>query len=245
VQVRWYGLFFALGIVLTYLVVRWVFNREKYSVEHLDSIAVWLFVGLVVGARLGHVFFYRAEYFLSNPVEILKIWEGGLASHGAAIGLIAAFWLWNKVHKVKFSKYVNAFMVGVPITAAFVRLGNFFNSEIVGVETNGDWGVVFTRLGDSVPRHPAQLYEMLVLIFTGLVLWGVYRKWGSKLPDMMLMFMFFVLYFGGRFFTEFFKDLHGPLTNIPLAMGQLLSLVFVTAGIIYFAWLGLAGKRKL
>lgn len=234
VDLRWYGLLFALGIVLAYMVVLWAFKRDKHPVAHLDSLVIWLFVGIVVGARLGHVFFYNPGYFLSDPVEILKIWEGGLSSHGATIGVFVAYSLWCRLHKVRFGKYLNALILGVPVVAAFVRIGNFFNSEIVGNPTNGEWGVIFKRLEEDFPRHPAQLYEAIlnIVIFAGLFV--IYKKYGKKIPALLLMFMYLFLYFGGRFVLEFWKDLQGPLTNFPLQMGQILSLVPLLAAVIYF-----------
>lgn len=235
-QVRWYGLFFALGIVLAYLVIRWAFKREKYSLEDLDSLVVYLFVGLVLGARIGHILFYNLKYFMANPIDIFKIWEGGLASHGAAIGLFLAYFLWCKVHKVKFSKYPDLIALGIPVTAAFVRIGNFFNSEIVGVKTNGNWGVIFSRLGDIAPRHPAQLYEAVLNVVIFFILIFLYKKSYKKTAPLFLLFLYIFLYFGGRFLTEFYKDLHVLPDSFPLSMGQVLSLIGVLLATGYFVF---------
>lgn len=244
VEVRWYGLLFATGILLNYLFLQWVFKREKYSLEHLESLAVYLFFGLVIGARLGHVIFYNAEYFLSNPLEILQIWKGGLASHGAAIGLLLAYFIWCRVHKVKFSKYVDALVLGIPITAAFVRVGNFFNSEILG-KPSGDFGVIFARQSESFARHPVQLYEAaLSLGIFGFLFW-LYKKYYKKTPSLTFLFAFFTLYFGGRFGLEYFKDLHGPLPeNFPLSMGQVLSILPFLAGVAFFVFFFRKLKKK-
>ena len=156
---RWYGLFFVIGLLINFFFTRWVFKREKYPIEHLETVVIFLFLGMVIGARLGHVFFYEADFYLSNPGEIIKIWKGGLASHGAAIGLLVFYLIWLKIQKVKFTKYVDVLVLGMPITAGFVRIGNFFNSEIVGRATNSDYGVIFAKLGEDFPRHPSQFYE--------------------------------------------------------------------------------------
>lgn len=225
-EIRWYGMFFSLGIALNYLILMWIFKREKYPIAHLDSLVIWLFFGLLIGARMGEVFFYEAPYYLENPGEILQIWHGGLSSHGAAIGLFIAFFSWCKKHKLKFSHYADAIVIPMPLTAAFVRLGNFFNSEIVGLPTGGDFGVVFQRLGEDFPRHPAQLYEGLMSLAVFFILFFAYKHRYGIWPKMSFVSMYIVLYFGGRFVTEFWKDLHGPLPeNFPISMGQLLSLM--------------------
>lgn len=237
VQIRWYGLMFATGIALGYLVILWAFKREKYNVRHLESLAVYLFFGLIIGARLGHIFFYNPGYFLANPVEILKVWHGGLASHGATIGLFVAFYAWVKVHKVKFLKYPDVVTLGIPVVAAFVRIGNFFNSEIVGTSTEKPWGVVFKRLGEDFPRHPAQLYEAILNLVIFVILIAIYKKAYKKTKPLFFMFLYILLYFGGRFVLEFWKDLQGPFENFPLAMGQMLSLIGVLAATIYFIFI--------
>lgn len=237
-EIRWYGALFATGLALAYWLMSWIFKREGYSIKLLDSLIVWLFFGLVIGARLGHIVFYELGYYLDNPLQILQIWRGGLASHGAAIGLAIAYFGWCKKHKLKFSKYVNAIVVPMPLAAGFVRLGNFFNSEILGKPTEGDYGVIFARLGEDFARHPVQLYSMLMnwLVF-GIMFW-VYKKKFKKMPPLSMMFLYLFLYFSGRFTVEFWKDLHGPLPEgFPLAMGQLLSVIPVLFALSYFAWL--------
>ncbi|MFH1218301.1 MAG: prolipoprotein diacylglyceryl transferase, partial [Candidatus Peregrinibacteria bacterium] len=223
VGVRWYGVLFALGLVGFYLIVRWAFKRERLKVEDLDSLALWIFFGIVVGARLGHVVFYRPWLIWQDPVEILRIWNGGLASHGALIGVVVAYFVWCRLRRVKFGKYVNPIILGAPFAAMMVRIGNFVNSEIVGVQTDGSWGVVFKGLGEGFPRHPAQLYEAGLLAVILAVFLVIYLKW-RKMPDMFLGFLFLGLYFGGRFVIEFWKDLHVLPAGFPLSMGQVLSV---------------------
>lgn len=257
VVARWYGLLFALGIAFNYLFLTWIFRKRGHPVADLDSLAMYLFLGLLIGARLGHIFFYNWEYFSSNPGEILKVWNGGLASHGAAIGLFLAYFIWGWVHKVKFSKYADLLVLPIPITGAFVRIGNFFNSEIVGIPTgsgtsaadglsgqagqaDGSWGVVFKRLGEDFPRHPVQLYEagMGVLIF--IVLFWAYKKYYGKVRPLFFLFLYLLLYFSGRFGAEFFKEQHGItpdgfLAEIGLSTGQVLSIVPVLVAVGWFA----------
>lgn len=235
-DVRWYGVLFAVGVILNYLIARWAFKREGYKIEDLDSVAVYLFLGMIIGARLGHVFFYNAEYFSQNPVEIPMLWKGGLASHGAVIGLFAAYFLWCRIHKVKFAKYPDVLVLGFPLVAMFVRIGNFFNSEIVGVPTKGNFGVVFARLGEDFARHPAQLYEAFLSLAAFVILIIFYKKFYRKTPRLFFLFLLMLLYFTGRFFIEFVKARHIIPQNIPLSMGQFLSIIPIAACIIYFVF---------
>lgn len=197
IHIRWYGVFFLIGIILNYLVVRWAFRREKYPVADLDSCAVYLFIGLIVGARVGHIIFYEPSYYFSEPLRILQVWKGGLASHGAAIGVFLAYLLWVVIHKIDFKKYADIFVLGMPLTAMFVRIGNFFNSEIVGVRSGkcmagesgvlgsgvGDctgWGVIFKRLGEDFPRYPAQLFEAGLSLGIFVLMIFIYLKFGKR-----------------------------------------------------------------
>lgn len=233
-EIRWYGLLFASGIMFAYFFILWLFNKHKYPVSDLDSIALYLFFGLVIGARLGHVFFYEADYYLAHPVEILKIWNGGLASHGALVGLFVAYFIWLKVHKVKFTKYADLIVIPIPIAGACVRIGNFFNSEIVGKPTDGSWGVIFKRVGETFPRHPVELYEAGMSILVFVILFICYKKYYGRSKPLFFLFLFLLLFFSGRFVAEYFKDLQGPLANLPITMGQLLSIVPILAALIYF-----------
>lgn len=238
VDLRWYGLAYAVGISLNYAILMWIFKREKYSLEKLDSLVIWLFFGLLIGARLGHVFFYEASYYLAHPLQILMVWKGGLASHGGAIGLFLAYVLWCKFKKVKISKLVNAIVVPMPLTAAFVRFGNFMNSEIVGYPTNSDYGVIFKRLGEDFPRHPVQLYSVLMNLLVFAVIFTVYKKYDKKMPAGSLAMLYVLLYFVGRFVVEFWKDLQGPIPEgLGITTGQFLSVWPVAIALIYFGWL--------
>lgn len=235
--IRWYGLLFASGVLLNYLILRWIFKRKGEKAETLDSIAIYLFVGLLVGARLGEVFFYEPSYFFANPVSIFKIWEGGLSSHGAAIGLFFSYLIWVKIHKVSFARYADLLVIPMPLTAFFVRMGNFFNSEIVGKATGGDFGVVFSRLGEDFPRHPAQLYEGIwsLIVFIVLIVLEIKTtsNFGRRKP-LFFLFLYIFLYFSGRFFIEFFKDVNSLPTGFVINTGQLLSLIPVLIATIYF-----------
>lgn len=233
-EIRYYGVFFAAGLMLAYLLARKMCLRKNLSVETLDDLCVYLILGLIIGARFGHILFYELDYYTAHPEQILKVWEGGLASHGAAIGTLFAygiFLLRNK--KIKVFDYADIVVVAACIPVSFIRLGNFFNSEIYGRITDVPWAVTFTRI-DNLARHPSQIYEFLMamLIFTILLpLW--FKKYKSVAPGFYFG-LFFMLYFAARFIVEFFKEypLHENFFN--LTTGQILSLPFFLFGCIIF-----------
>lgn len=245
IHIRWYGLMFLIGIMLNLLVVRWAFKREKYHMEDMESCALYLFVGLILGARLGHILFYEFNYYWAHPLDVFKIWNGGLASHGAAIGVFVAYSIWVLVHKVKFSKYVDLFVMAFPLTAMFVRIGNFFNSEIVGIKTTSNFGVIFQRLGEDFPRYPAQLFEAVLSYVIFVFFFFTYKYFWEKTPKLFYVFSYMGLYFTGRFFIEFVKDLHGPLpTDFPLSMGQVLSIIPILIAVGYFLYVAFSSYKK-
>lgn len=242
--IRWYGLIFALGLFSAYLFLRFIFKYEKFNLNHLDSIVVYLFLGMFMGARLGHVFFYEPSYYLSNLIEIFKVWKGGLASHGAALGVFVAYLIWIKVYKVKFSKYVDYLVLSFPIVSMCVRLANFFNSEIIGKPTNGNWGVVFQRLGEDFPRHPTQLYEAGLSLAIFIILFSVYKKYKQKLPLYFIFFLYIFLYFSTRFIVEFWKERHIIPDSFPISMGQILSILPILISMGYFLYLLIKKDEK-
>ncbi|MBU1446630.1 prolipoprotein diacylglyceryl transferase [Patescibacteria group bacterium] len=245
ISLRWYGVLFALGIVINYLILMWVFKREGEKIETLDSLVLYLFFGLVIGARLGHVFFYDWGYYSQHFSEILMIWRGGLASHGAAIGLLISYLLWIWRHKVNFTKYPDLLVIAMPITAGFVRLGNFFNSEIIGLPTNGNWGVVFKRLGEDFPRHPSQIYEAGLSFVIFIILFVLYLKFYKKLPKLFILFTYILLYFSTRFLVEFWKERQTVSADFPLTMGQILSILPILLAVGYFVILFVRTRRDI
>ena len=194
-------------------------------------------LGTVIGARLGHCLFYEPDYYLSNPVEILKIWKGGLASHGAAIGILIALYLFVRKYKKPFIWILDRIVVVVALGGALIRLGNLMNSEIYGVETSLPWGFVFVRNNEVVPKHPTQIYEALTYFFVfGLLFW-IYLKTKGQFRSGTLFGLFLILVFGIRFLIEFIKEDQVPFEEgMTLNMGQLLSIPFVLLGfgILYY-----------
>jgi len=249
-SIRWYGLLFATAFLSGYIVFTRYLKTERLTSEMLDQLLIYVAVGTVIGARLGHCFFYEPEYFLKNPVEILKVWKGGLASHGAAIGILLALWLYVRKHKLSFLWLIDRIVIVVALGGAFIRLGNLFNSEIYGLPTDLPWGFEFVRdkLYDSntgellpvVPRHPTQLYEAISYILIFIVLFIFYRKRHMVVRDGFIFGVFMILLFAARFFIEFVKnDQVAFEAGMKFNMGQLLSLPFIVAGIVMIVWTGM------
>ena len=263
VQVRWYGICWALGFLLGYLLMSKVYKKEKMPEGSLDMLLIYMLISTVIGARLGHCLFYEPQYYLSNPVEILKIWEGGLASHGGAIGILIGLWLYvrrfnKKTVKKKGEKeritylwILDRIVIPVCLVGALIRVGNVFNSEIYGTPTTLPWGFVFVRGneqftgpdGNLLPCHPTGLYEaFFCIVAMVLLLWMYYKKdLGDKRPGLMFG-TFLVIIFGSRIAIEFLKNVQVAFEkNMTFDMGQWLSVPFVIAG-IYFV---VRGMRKM
>ena len=248
---RWYGLLFASGFLVGFYLMRNVFQRENRPETDLDFLLLYLLGGTVIGSRLGHVLFYAPSYYLMNPSEIIAIWKGGLASHGGLLGVPLAIWLYSRRRDDQpFVWLLDRLAAPVALTGSFIRLGNLFNSEILGVPTDLPWGVVFERAAqlrpgvEAVPLHPVQVYESIsyLLIFVGL--WALYRRWGEDTPRGLLIGLFFVLVFGVRIVLEVFKreQAHFAL-DLPLgmSMGQLLSVPAVALG-LWLIWRAVAAE---
>lgn len=245
--VRWYGLMIALGLYTGYWIFKRYLRADKLTQEMVDSLLVYAALAGIVGARLGHCFFYEPEYFLKNPLEILKIWKGGLASHGWAIGLLLALWLYNRKFKIPFLWLMDRIVIVVALLAAFIRIWNFFNSEIYGLPTSLPWGVEFVRdrLYDSttgallptVPRHPTQFYEALSYLLIFIVSFVFYRKRNMEIRDGFMFGVFMIALFAARLLIEFVKnDKVAFEAGLSFNMGQLLSLPFILAGIGIIIW---------
>lgn len=230
--VRWYGLLFASGFFFGYLIFLRVFKKEGLSVELLDKLTIYMALGTVIGARLGHCLFYEPGYYLKNPLEILKIWQGGLASHGAALGIILALWLFIRKYKKPFIWILDRIVIVVALAGAFIRLGNLMNSEIYGIETSLPWGFVFIRNLEMVPKHPTQIYEALAYLLVFLLLLWLYYRAEGKPRSGTLFSLFLILVFGMRFLIEFIKEDQVSFeSGMALNMGQWLSIPFILLGI--------------
>lgn len=236
-SIRWYGLLFALGFVFGIIIFTRMFKNEGIKRELLDSLFLFVVIGTVIGARLGHVFFYDWAYYKENTGEILKIWHGGLASHGGAIGIGLALLWWSK----KYSKrpiiwILDRIVVTAALAAACIRTGNLVNSEIIGGPSTLPWAFTFIRV-DHIPRHPAQLYEALAYLVLFGVLMYLYWKTDIKEKPGRLFGLFMVLMFGFRFFIEFLKEDQVAFeAGMALNMGQWLSIPLVLLGVFAILW---------
>lgn len=230
---RWYGLLFAMGFVVGYIIMLKVFRKERIQVKVLDQLATYMIIATIIGARLGHVLFYEPAEYFKNPIEILMVWKGGLASHGAAIAIIIALLIFSKRNHKPYIWIFDRISIVVALAGAFIRTGNLMNSEIYGVQTSLPWGFKFVNTDPSlVAKHPTQIYEALAYFGIFLFLWLVYLKRNGRPRPGFLFAMFMILVFTFRFFIEFLKE---PQVNfevgMALNMGQLLSIPFVLLGV--------------
>ena len=233
-SIAWYGVLFASGFYLGFHIMRWIYAREEKSLASLDKIFVYMVLGAVLGARLGHCLFYDPAYYLSNPIDIFKIWQGGLASHGGVIGMLIAMYVYAKqTSDISFLWLLDRMTLVIALGSFFIRCGNFFNSEIIGIPTNVPWAIVFERI-DSLPRHPAQLYEAAVYLSLFILLLFLYLKHKVKLKPGFMMGLLMIVIFGSRFLIEFVKipqEVFSPILN--LNMGQWLSIPVVVLGLFF------------
>lgn len=263
IRVRWYGLLFASGFILGYYVVRRIFRKEGIKEEWLDKLLLYVMLGTVIGARLGHVFFYGPYWgpngYLENPINIIKVWEGGLASHGAAIGIIISLFLYSRfVTKRNILWSLDRVVIPTALGGMFIRLGNLMNSEIAGkITDNKTLGWHFPRyigpegskyqgitdeqlsqsLGESVLRYPTQIYEALAYLGIFLFLRWLYWKKNAGEKQGFLFGAFLTTVFSVRVLVEFIKENQDAADqSYLLNMGQMLSLPLVAIGIFFIWW---------
>lgn len=242
-QLRWYGLLFVGSFFLGAMILNWIYKREGKNPAVIDNLLIYVMVGAVVGARLMHCFAYEPNFYLSHPIEILKVWKGGLASHGGLLGVLIALYLFSRKYNESFMWIVSRIAIPGALTAAFVRVGNLFNSEILGKPSDAPWAIVFERI-DLVPRHPVQLYEAFSYLTILLILVTLYRKVTPAFATKILPGSFLVLVFVARFFIEYAKTRQADYTtDLPFSTGQLLSIPYILIGIAWIIW-ALKTKQK-
>ena len=257
---RWYSLCWLIGLALAYFVVRYLYKDQKIAPEKFDPLFIYCFLGILIGARLGHCIFYQPEYYLTSgkgfiemllPINILPdggwklVGYEGLASHGGTLGLILALWLYVRRTKVPIWQVLDNIAIATGTTACFIRLGNLMNSEIIGRVTDVPWAFIFEHV-DKVPRHPAQLYEAIAYALLFVIMLCIYRHdrkafrqpsaTGATLTAKVGTGFYFGLcltyIFTFRFFIEFFKENQVAFEDsMTFDMGQLLSLPFVAIGL--------------
>lgn len=250
-SLRYYGILFVSGLILAIYLLGWIFKRENVPSENLEKLSIYGMIGIIVGARLGHCLFYEPSYYLSHPLEmILPVTfppDGGikftgyqgLASHGGVLGLLIGLYFYSRKTKHSMIDILDLIAVIVGISLGFIRLANFMNSEIIGMPTSKPWGVIFERV-DSIPRHPAQLYEAISYFILFGFMMILHNKMRDRLKNGFLFGLATILFFMARFIIEFLKENQvGFEDGLTFNMGQLLSLPYIAVGIgfiIYSRW---------
>ncbi len=232
-EVRYYGLIFALGFLFAYFFLRWWAGKgriKNFSKENVDPFLFYVIMGVVLGARLFYVIFYNLSYYLENPTEIIAVWRGGLSFHGGLVGGLLGGLLYSRIKKIPALQLADASAIPLAFGLIFGRIANFINGELYGRVTSVSWCVQFP--GAEGCRHPSQIYEALKNLFITIVLWNLKDR---KHPDGFLFGMFVVLYSFIRFFIEFVRepDPQLGLVLFGLTMGQVLNIVMFMIGIIF------------
>lgn len=235
--IRWYGLMYLLGfIAFMALAKRRLPNFPAIREVDVDNLLTWAVFGVILGGRLGYVFFYKPEYYLANPSEILAVWEGGMSFHGGFLGVLLTCLIYSRVKGWSFFDLMDFVAPAVPVGLALGRLGNFINGELWGRPTDGWWGVVFPQAGDALARHPSQLYQMSL---EGLALFvGLWWFSAKPRPRAAISAWFLIGYGSARFIVEFAREpdrFLGPL-SLGLSMGQWLSLPMIILGGVLLLW---------
>jgi prolipoprotein diacylglyceryl transferase len=253
---RYYSLMFLAAFFFSYIILSKIYNKENIPIIFLNKLFLYVFVGTLAGARLGHCLFYEFDYYRHHVLEIILPFRvtgkgqfeltgyQGLASHGGAIGILIAVWMYYKKYRLPLLWILDRLMIAVAIAGMFIRVGNFFNSEIIGKQTNLPWAVVFERV-DNIPRHPAQLYEAVCYLFLFIFLWWFYKIKITHYKRGFLFGLFLVLLFSSRFMIEFVKEEQEAFENtMRLNMGQLLSLPFIAFG-VYLVYIKRFKQEKI
>lgn len=267
-SIRWYSLCWLVGLALAYFIVRKLFYEQdiairkkkvkgKWEEENLfDPLFIYCFLGILIGARLGHCLFYQPDYFLSSGKHFIEMllpihylpnggWKftgyEGLASHGGTIGIMIALWLYAKWSKLPILTIIDNICIATPVTACFIRLGNLMNSEIIGKVTDVPWAFIFERV-DMQPRHPGQLYEAIAYAIFFFIGWYLYKKKPQRVGTGFFFGLCLTLIFTFRFFIEYTKDIQEDFeAGMLLNMGQILSIPFIIFGI----WLIVKSFKKM
>jgi prolipoprotein diacylglyceryl transferase len=242
--VRWYGLLFASSFLFGYVIMNRIFKNENLGEAVLDRLTIYMAIGVIIGARLGHCLFYEPGYYLRHPLEIILIYKGGLASHGAAIGILTAVWFFARKEKKDYLWVLDRIAIVVALSGFLIRMGNLMNSEIYGIETTVPWGFVFLRNHEVAPKHPTQIYEGLAYLMIFFLLFRIYWSKKGEHYQGLLISLATTLIFIARFFIEFLKEDQVAFeATMKLNMGQLLSIPFILLGIGGIYW-SLKTKKK-
>ncbi len=235
IEIRWYSLAYIFGILIGWLYCKKILIKDKNISKLFDDLISYLIIGIILGGRLGYVIFYNLEYFLSNPIEILMIWHGGMSFHGGLLGVLASTIIYAKKHNVNKFIFLDLIAGSAPIGIFLGRIANFLNSELYGRETDILWSVIFTRI-DNITRHPSQIYEALL---EGVILFFIlffFIKKNYLLKPGLISSLFLIFYSLFRFLVEFFRvpDEQVGLIYLNLTIGQIISLIFLSFGFYLF-----------
>ena len=229
--VRWYGLSWAMAFIGCHFFMNRIYKAEGRTEAQLDVLTLYIVIATVLGARLGHCLFYGWEYYSQHPLEILKVWEGGLASHGGGIGILIGMWLYCRKTKESWLWLFDRLIVVVPFASFMIRFGNLMNSEIIGEPTNVSWAFVFHQV-DELPRHPTQLYEAIFYFFLFVLFYWLWKNKRNDFGKGFMFGLFCILMFGFRFGMEFMKENQEAFeASLPINMGQILSIPFILVGL--------------
>ncbi len=235
-KIHWYGALFAVAIMSGLHLMKWMYTREGKDTESLDTGFYYVVIGVIVGARLAHCLFYEPSFYLANPLKILAVWEGGLASHGGGLGAIIGTYLYSKKFNINTLWLMDRLAIITVSFGFFVRIANFINSEIIGMPSQVSWAVIFEKV-DMLPRHPAQLYEAFSYLAIFAILFLLYLNKKTHDHKGMLLGSFLVLVFAARIAVEFVKVKQAAYdTELAFNTGQLLSLPFLVVGLGIMFW---------
>ena len=235
IEIRWYSLAYIFGILIGWLYCKKILIKDKNISKLFDDLISYLIIGIILGGRLGYVIFYNLEYFLSNPIEILMIWHGGMSFHGGLLGVLASTIIYAKKHNVNKFIFLDLIAGSAPIGIFLGRIANFVNSELYGRETDVLWSVIFTEI-DNITRHPSQIYEALL---EGIILFFIlffFIKKNYLLKPGLISSLFLIFYSLFRFLVEFFRvpDEQVGFIYLNLTIGQIISLIFLSFGFYLF-----------
>ena len=235
IEIRWYSLAYIFGILIGWLYCKKILIKDKNISKLFDDLISYLIIGIILGGRLGYVIFYNLEYFLSNPIEILMIWHGGMSFHGGLLGVLASTIIYAKKHNVNKFIFLDLIAGSAPIGIFLGRIANFVNSELYGRETNILWSVIFAKI-DNITRHPSQIYEALL---EGVILFFIlffFIKKNYLLKPGLISSLFLIFYSLFRFLVEFFRvpDEQVGFIYLNLTIGQIISLIFLSFGFYLF-----------
>ena len=254
-SLRWYSLCWLIGLAIAYFVVKRLYKEQKIKDELFDPLFIYSFLGILIGARLGHCIFYQPDYFLTSakgfvemllPIHFLPDggWKmtgyAGLASHGGTAGLMLALWLYTKHTKLSLWTVLDNIAIATGTTACFIRLGNLMNSEIIGKATDVPWAFIFEKV-DALPRHPGQLYEAIAYALLFVIMWALHKKWPEKIGTGWYFGFCLTYIFTFRFLIEYTKEVQEAFeATLPIDMGQILSIPFIIVGV----WCMVKAKEK-